>query len=55
MSHNYTYPMAYDVIESENCNSWTWFLKNLGNNLDLYTNWNFTFITDRKKVIVYTV
>nr|KAJ0204800.1 hypothetical protein LSAT_V11C500253340 [Lactuca sativa] len=47
--NNCTYPVAYGVVESENYSSWTWFLKNLGDDLDLTTNSNFTFITDRQK------
>ncbi|XP_052621717.1 uncharacterized protein LOC111896686 [Lactuca sativa] len=44
-----TYPLAYEVVEAENFNSWTWFLTNLGDNLGLYANSNFTFISDRQK------
>nr|KAJ0200033.1 hypothetical protein LSAT_V11C600329930 [Lactuca sativa] len=47
--NNCTYPVAYGVVEFENYSSWTWFLKNLGDDLDLTTNSNFTFITNRKK------
>nr|KAJ0212404.1 hypothetical protein LSAT_V11C400203310 [Lactuca sativa] len=45
--NNSTYPMTYGVVEPDNYKSWTWFLKNLGDNLDLTTNSNFTFITNR--------
>nr|KAJ0190757.1 hypothetical protein LSAT_V11C800394080 [Lactuca sativa] len=50
--NNCTYPVAYGVVESENYSSWTWFLKNLGDDLDLSTNSNFTFITDRQKGVL---
>ncbi|GKB36414.1 FAR1-related sequence 10, partial [Tanacetum coccineum] len=43
------YPVAYGIVESENQYSWTWFLKCLGDDFDLYSNSNFTFITDRQK------
>lgn len=48
--NNCTYPLAYAVVEAENFNSWTWFLTNLGDDLGLYANSNFTFISDRQKV-----
>nr|KAJ0199185.1 hypothetical protein LSAT_V11C600340960 [Lactuca sativa] len=47
--NNCTYPLAYAVVEAENFNSWTWFLTNLGDDLGLYANSNFTFISDRQK------
>ncbi|GJX50265.1 mutator type transposase [Tanacetum coccineum] len=48
-ANNGIYPVAYGIIESENQYSWTWFLKCLGDDFDLYSNSNFTFITDRQK------
>ncbi|CAI9301668.1 unnamed protein product [Lactuca saligna] len=47
--NNGIYPLAYAVVESETLNSWTWFLSNLGDDLGLGTNSNFTFMTDRQK------
>ncbi|CAI9294422.1 unnamed protein product [Lactuca saligna] len=47
--NNGIYPLAYAVVESETLNSWTWFLSNLGDDLGLGTNSNFTFMSDRKK------
>lgn len=49
--NNGTYPLAYVVVESENTNSWLWFLTNMGEDLGLQSNSKFTFITDRQKVI----
>nr|GEV28485.1 hypothetical protein [Tanacetum cinerariifolium] len=43
------YPVAYGIVESENQYSCTWFLKCLRDDFDLYSNSNFTFITDRQK------
>ncbi|KAL4592504.1 hypothetical protein LXL04_005502 [Taraxacum kok-saghyz] len=37
------------VVESENTSSWKWFLECLGEDLELYSNSNFTFVTDRQK------
>ncbi|XP_052621593.1 uncharacterized protein LOC128127206 [Lactuca sativa] len=48
-SNNGTYPLAYAVVESENTSSWKWFLQCLAEDLDLYSNSNFTFISDRQK------
>ncbi|XP_052621580.1 uncharacterized protein LOC111904117 [Lactuca sativa] len=48
-SNNGIYPLAYGIVESENTESWKWFLDNLGDDLDLGRNSNFTFISDRKK------
>ncbi|KAL4558727.1 hypothetical protein LXL04_036928 [Taraxacum kok-saghyz] len=50
--NNCIYPVAYAVVESENFKSWTWFLTCLGDDLDLHTMSNFTFITDRQKVFL---
>lgn len=48
--NNGIYPVAYAIVETENKNSWTWFLKCLGEDLDIGSNTNFTFISDRQKV-----
>nr|GEV53856.1 hypothetical protein [Tanacetum cinerariifolium] len=52
---NGIYPVAYSIMESENQYSWTWFLKCLGDDFDLYSNSNFTFITDRQKGLLPTL
>ncbi|KAM0055995.1 putative transposase, mutator type, MULE transposase domain-containing protein [Helianthus debilis subsp. tardiflorus] len=51
-SNNGIYPLAYALVESENTSTWTWFLKCLGEDLDLEVNSNFTFISDRQKGII---
>ncbi|XP_076938294.1 uncharacterized protein LOC143606406 [Bidens hawaiensis] len=51
-SNNGIYPVAYAIVESENTNSWTWFLEILADDLDLTSNSNFTFMSDRQKVII---
>jgi len=48
--NNGIYPLAYAIVEAENKNSWMWFLENVGEDLNLPTNANFTFISDRQKV-----
>ncbi|GJX40501.1 FAR1-related sequence 10, partial [Tanacetum coccineum] len=54
-ANNGIYLVAYGIVESENQYSWTWFLTCLGNDFDLYTNSNFTFITDKQKGLVPTI
>ena len=51
-ANNGIYPVAYGIVESESKHSWTWFLTCLGDDLDLYNNSHFTFITDRQKVSI---
>nr|GEX42617.1 transposase, mutator type [Tanacetum cinerariifolium] len=43
------YPLAYAIVESENKQAWLWFLDCLRDDLKLFKNSNFTFVTDRKK------
>ncbi|XP_022032807.1 uncharacterized protein LOC110933916 [Helianthus annuus] len=50
--NNGIYPVAYAVVEAETTASWTWFLKCLGGDLDLESNNNFTFISDRQKGLI---
>ncbi|GKF01005.1 hypothetical protein Tco_0027928, partial [Tanacetum coccineum] len=38
------------LVETENTESWTWFLTQLGDDLELYRNSNFTFVSDRQKL-----
>ncbi|XP_071699927.1 uncharacterized protein [Rutidosis leptorrhynchoides] len=47
--NNGIYPLAYAVVEAETSESWRWFLHCLGDDLDLDSNCNFTFISDRQK------
>ncbi|XP_042752735.1 uncharacterized protein LOC122195219 [Lactuca sativa] len=53
--NNCTYPLAYAVVEAENINSWTWFLRCLGDDIDLQANSNITFISDRQKGLLQAV
>ncbi|CAI9264792.1 unnamed protein product [Lactuca saligna] len=48
-SNNGIYPLAYAIVESKNTASWKWFLENLGDDLELGSNSNYTFISDRQK------
>ncbi|GJY13629.1 FAR1-related sequence 10 [Tanacetum coccineum] len=50
-ANNGIYLVAYGIVESENQYSWTWFLTCLADDFDLFTNSNFTSITDRQKII----
>nr|GEZ77193.1 hypothetical protein [Tanacetum cinerariifolium] len=48
--NNGIYPLAYAIVESENKDSWKWFLECVGDDLDLFRNSNFTFISDRQNI-----
>ncbi|KAK1421900.1 hypothetical protein QVD17_24621 [Tagetes erecta] len=50
--NNGIYHVSYAIIEAENTSSWTWFLKCLGDDLDLTKKSNFTFVSDRQKGII---
>ncbi|XP_071740852.1 uncharacterized protein [Rutidosis leptorrhynchoides] len=54
-SNNDIYPVAYAIVEQGCGASWTWFLQNLGDDLDLSINSNFTFISDRQKGLIHAV
>ncbi|XP_071703950.1 uncharacterized protein [Rutidosis leptorrhynchoides] len=47
--NNGIYPLAYAIVEAKTSDSWKWFLKCLGDDLDLDSNSNFTFISDKQK------
>ncbi|KAD3066829.1 hypothetical protein E3N88_34709 [Mikania micrantha] len=51
-NNNGIYLVCYAIVESETLSSWTWFLQQLGQDLELGTNSNFTFISDRQKGIL---
>nr|KAJ0227925.1 hypothetical protein LSAT_V11C100040360 [Lactuca sativa] len=51
-SNNGIYPLAYAFDENETIDSWTWFLEQLGDDLELYADSNFTFIFDGQKGII---
>nr|GEU37008.1 hypothetical protein [Tanacetum cinerariifolium] len=48
-SNNEIYSLAYVLVETKSKSSWCWFLQCLGDDIDLYFNSNFTFISDRQK------
>nr|GEU44816.1 hypothetical protein [Tanacetum cinerariifolium] len=50
--NNGIYPLAYAVIESKTKDSWLWFLDCLGDDLELFRNSNFTFISNRQKGLI---
>ncbi|GJT46594.1 mutator type transposase [Tanacetum coccineum] len=53
--NNGIYPLAYAIVESENKDLWKWFLECVGDDLDLFRNSNFTFISDRQKGIIQAI
>ncbi|KAI3514960.1 hypothetical protein L1887_13708 [Cichorium endivia] len=53
--NNGIYPLAYAIVETENKSSWTWFLEQLGEDLDMGPMTNFTFVSDRQKGLLPAV
>ncbi|GJS97321.1 mutator type transposase [Tanacetum coccineum] len=51
-SKQWNIPLACAITESENKDSWQWFIDCIGDNLDLFRNSNFTFISDRRKGVI---
>ncbi|GJR74144.1 mutator type transposase [Tanacetum coccineum] len=51
-SKQWNIPLAYAIVDSENKDSWEWFLDCIGDDLDLFRNSNFTFISDRQKGVI---
>ena len=45
------YPIAWSVVEAENTESWTWFLELLCKDIRILIDREWTFISDRQKVI----
>ena len=45
------YPVAWAVVEAENTDSWTWFLQFLCQDIKILVDREWTFISDRQKVI----
>nr|KAJ0192876.1 hypothetical protein LSAT_V11C800410730 [Lactuca sativa] len=43
------------LAEAENINSWTWFLRCLGDDINLQANSNFTFISNRQKGLLQAI
>ncbi|XP_071739657.1 uncharacterized protein [Rutidosis leptorrhynchoides] len=50
--NNGIFPLAYAIVVAESSDSWRWFLKGLGDDLDLDSNSNYTFISDRQKGLI---
>lgn len=47
--NNQMFPISYAIVESENTESWTWFLQLLRDDLDLVDGHCFTIISDQQK------
>ncbi|KAJ1693179.1 hypothetical protein LUZ63_009877 [Rhynchospora breviuscula] len=46
------FPVAYAVVETENSESWRWFLQLVGNDLQMNNSHAWTFMSDRQKGLV---
>lgn len=49
-ANNQFYPVAWAVVETENIDSWLWFIRKLKSDLKLQDGDGFTLISDRQKV-----
>lgn len=49
--NNGIYTLAYCIAETEDTESWTWFLEQLAEDLNPKCNSNFTFTSDRQKIL----
>ncbi|GLT85469.1 hypothetical protein SLE2022_036590 [Rubroshorea leprosula] len=50
--NNQMYPIAWAVVESENNDSWQWFMEKLANDLELGDGHGYTMISDRHPGII---
>ena len=48
--NNCVYPITYSIVEAESKSSRLWFIANLGDEIDLAPNLNYTFISDIQTV-----
>lgn len=53
--NNAMFPVAYAVVESENTDSWRWFLELIKDDLELGDGTGYTIISDQQKVSFYHV
>ncbi|KAL4287114.1 hypothetical protein AHAS_Ahas19G0153800 [Arachis hypogaea] len=52
-ANNHIYPIAYAVVESENKDSWKWFLEILKEDVGDFQANGFNFMSDMQKVLVH--
>ncbi|XP_050204978.1 uncharacterized protein LOC126655018 [Mercurialis annua] len=46
------YPIAWDVVDKENKENWSWFLELLADDLDIGNSYGWAFMSDRKKGLI---
>ncbi|KAK8635693.1 hypothetical protein V6N13_004418 [Hibiscus sabdariffa] len=49
------YPIAYVIVDRENCNNWGWFLNLLASDLNIENSHAWTFMSDRQKGLISIV
>ncbi|KAK9943065.1 hypothetical protein M0R45_008687 [Rubus argutus] len=54
-ANNGMFPIAYAVVEFENRETWTWFLKFLIVDLDMKNDFSYVFMSDKQKGLLDTV
>lgn len=50
--NNNIYPIAYAIVEKENCDTWGWFLDHLKHDLEIDDGANWTFMSDKQKGLI---
>ena len=45
------YSIAFAVVESENFDSWSWFINMLIQDLEIVNSYNWSFMPDKQKVV----
>ncbi|XP_074291585.1 uncharacterized protein LOC141618386 [Silene latifolia] len=54
-ANNQMFPVAWDIIESESKESWSWFLGHLINDLEMQTGKGWTLISDQQKGLLLVI
>lgn len=52
-ANNGMYPIDWAIVESETTESWMWFLEFLSQDLKIQNDGEWTFISDRQKVVIF--
>lgn len=47
------FPVAWSVVDAENTENWTWFIGKLKEDLNIFNDGGWTFISDKQKVTIY--
>ncbi|KAK5772411.1 hypothetical protein PVK06_048699 [Gossypium arboreum] len=54
-ANNCIYPVAFAAVESENKQSWFWFLELLQRDLEINNSYNICFMSDKQKGLIEAI